>query len=60
MIPIQRDDFESLVKAGLIKFSKMDKNFQITNRQKKGSRKKYYVVEERKILNFLNIKKVEY
>lgn len=53
MIAVHKDEFERLVKANLIDFSKANKNYAIVNLQKKSKRKKYYVVESKKILNFL-------
>lgn len=57
MISISREEFDRLDKAGLINYSKANKNFAIVNRNKKGKRKKYYVVEMKNILNFLGRKK---
>lgn len=57
MILVQKEDFERLTKAGLINFSKMEKNYAIVNAKKKSKRKKYFVVETRKVLNFLGIEK---
>ena len=57
LILVQKEDFERLVKAGLINFSKMEKNYAIVNAKKKSKRKKYFVVETRKILNFLSVDK---
>ena len=57
MILVQKEDFERLTKAGLINFSKMEKNYAIVNARKKSKRKKYFVVETRKVLNFLGIEK---
>lgn len=54
MILVSRKQFEQLKEANLINFSRYERNFTIVNRQKKGCRKKYYVVESRKIMNFLN------
>jgi hypothetical protein len=54
LIAVKREDFERLVKAGLINFSKMGRNYRIVNSKKKSKRKKYFVVENRKILNFLS------
>lgn len=60
MVQIQRRDFEALRGAGLIKFAKSEKNFQITSRQKSKNAKKYYVVESKKIMSFLeNLSKGE-
>lgn len=57
MISVRKDEFERLVKADLINFSKVDKNYAIVNAKKKSKRKKYFVVETKKILNFLGIKR---
>lgn len=57
MISVSREDFERLVKANLIDFSKMNKNYAITSAKKKSRRKRYFVVETRKILNFLGVRK---
>lgn len=57
MISVRREDFERLSKAGLIDYSKVNKNYAIVNAKKKSKRKKYFVVETKKILNFLGIKK---
>ena len=57
MITINRDDFERLRKAKLIKDGKNDKNYRITSAKKKSDRKKYYVVESRPILIFLGLTK---
>lgn len=55
MISIKKEDFERLVKANLINFSKANKNYAIVNAKKKSKRKKYFVVESKKILNFLGV-----
>lgn len=57
MVLVRKDEFDRLVKANLINFSKADKNFAIVSAKKKSRRKKYYVVESRRILNFLGAKK---
>lgn len=57
LILISKEEFERLVKANLINFSKMEKNYAIVNAKKKSKRKKYFVVETKKILNFLGIRK---
>lgn len=57
MIEVSREDFDRLRKANMIDFNKMDKNYRITGRKKSGNRKKYYVVEEKRILNFLGRQK---
>lgn len=56
MIKISRSDMEALRKVGLIKEGR-DRNYTVINRKKKSRRKKYCVVEEPKILAFLNRKK---
>lgn len=53
MVVVRRAQFDKLVKAGLIKFGKYDKNFTTINRQKKSKRKKYAVVESRAIMKVL-------
>lgn len=55
LISIKKEDFERLVKANLINFSKANKNYAIVNAKKKSKRKKYFVVESKKILNFLGV-----
>ena len=55
MISVSKEDFERLVKANLIDFSKMNKNYAITSAKKKSKRKRYFVVETKKILNFLGL-----
>lgn len=58
MIQVQKDEFERLKKAGLIKDNFGEKNYVIVNRGKKSSHKKYFVVEDdRKIMLFLGISK---
>lgn len=47
---------EALRKVGLIKDGS-ERNYTVTNRKKHSSQKDYYVVEDRKILAFLNRKK---
>ena len=54
LILVNRSEFDELRNAGLIRASKYDKNYRIVNKKKCSKRKKYYVVEERAILNFLN------
>lgn len=56
MIKISRSDMEALRKVGLIKEGN-ERNYTVTNRKKHSSQKDYYVVEDRKILAFLNRKK---
>lgn len=56
MIKISRSDMEALRKVGLIKEGS-ESNYTVTNRKKHSSQKDYYVVEDRKILAFLNRKK---
>lgn len=55
MIRIDREDFDRLRKAGLIKFKTQSSapNFYICNKEHKGKSKTYYVVEDYKILRFL-------
>lgn len=53
MVIIRKAQFEALVKSGLIKFGKYDKNFTTINRGKKSRRHKYAVVETRSIINKL-------
>ena len=53
MVIISKAQFDELVKAGLIKFGKYDKNFTTINRNKKSRRHKYAVVETRDIVNKL-------
>lgn len=57
LISVRKEEFDSLVKANLINFSKVNKNYAIVNAKKKSKRKKYFVVETKKILNFLGINK---
>lgn len=54
MILVSRKEFDELRNAKLIRSSKYDKNYRIINKKKNSKRKKYYVVEELSILNFLN------
>ena len=56
MIKISRSDMEALRKVGLIKEGS-ERNYTVTNRKQHSSQKDYYVVEDRKILAFLNRKK---
>ena len=56
MIKISRSDMEALRKVGLIKEGS-ERNYTVTNSKKHSSQKDYYVVEDRKILAFLNRKK---
>lgn len=51
---ISREQFDKLKEAKLLKYGN-DKNFQITSRKKKSNRKKYYIVEDSKILIFLEM-----
>lgn len=55
MIQVSRADIDALRKVGLLKEGR-DRNYTVINR-KKSRRKKYCVVEEPKILAFLNRKK---
>lgn len=48
MVAVRQDEFERLCKAGLINFG-AEKNYAIVNKKKKAKRKKYFVVENRKI-----------
>lgn len=50
MVIISKQQFNELVKAGLIKFDKYNKNFTTINKQKKSRRHKYAVVETRQIM----------
>lgn len=54
---ITKEQFESLEKANLLIHTKFNKNYYITSQKKKSKRHKYYIVETKKILNFLGIKK---
>lgn len=54
MFLASRSEFDELRKAGLIRNSKYDKNYRIVNKKKGSKRKKYFVVEEKAILDFLN------
>ena len=54
MIIVNKSQFNKLVEAGLINFSKYNKNFTTINRQKKSRRHKYAVVETREIIDFFN------
>lgn len=56
MISVSRSEFDALKAVGLIR-NGSNKNYTITNKGKHGSQKKYYVVEEKQILNFLGRKK---
>ena len=60
MKKISREQWDELRKANLIKYrvtkdgrSVQEPNFYICNKTHKGARKTYYVVEEKRILNFL-------
>ena len=55
MLLVQHDEFNKLREAGLIRDNKYDKNYRIVNKGKKNGHKKYFVMEENKILSFLNI-----
>lgn len=57
MILITREQFDRLEKAKLIRHDSMNKNYCIVNRNKKSKRKKYFVEENYKILNFLGLSK---
>ena len=54
LIQVTRDKFEALGEAGILVSSKANKNYYIASKHKKSRRHKYYVVESRKILEFLN------
>ena len=54
MIIVNKSQFNKLVEAGLINFSKYNKNCTTINRQKKSRRHKYAIVEARAIIDFLN------
>ena len=56
MIQVSRADIDALRKVGLLKEGR-DRNYTVINRKKKSRRKKYCVVDEPKILAFLNRKK---
>ena len=53
MVTINKPQFESLVKAGLIQFGIYNKNFRVINKKKKSARKKYAVVETPDIIRHL-------
>lgn len=53
MIQVTKEQFDKLDNANLIDYSRYNRNFTIVNKNKKGNRKKYYVVESRRILTFL-------
>ena len=57
MIEVKRIDFEKLKKAGLIKDNRWNqwKNYAVVNKKKKSARKKYFVVEEKAIMEFLGL-----
>lgn len=57
MIKVDREDFDKLRKAGLIKFKTKysSPNFYICNKEHKGNSKTYYVVEDFKILKYLGL-----
>lgn len=57
MIQVSRNEFDMLREANLIRFG-LNKNYRITNKTKSGSRKKYYVVEERQIMKYLKDNKI--
>ena len=50
LVIIGKQQFAELVKSGLIKFDKYNKNFTTINRQKKSHRHKYAVVETKQIM----------
>ena len=53
---IEKEDFERLRKANLLR-DLPEKNYMVTNKNKKSSRKKYFIVEEKKLLAFLGLLK---
>lgn len=55
---VTRSEFDELREAGLIRFGR-NKNYRIMNKNKSGKRKKYVVVEEQRILDFLDRKAAE-
>lgn len=55
MIQIEKEDFERLRKAGLIRDTLYNRNYTIINKGKKSHHKKYFVMEEKKILAFLGL-----
>lgn len=55
MIQVQKEEFDRLRKAGLIRDTIYDRNYTIINRGKKSSHKKYFVMEEKKIMTFLGL-----
>lgn len=61
MIKIDREDFDRLREAGLIKFktNHSSPNFYICNKEHNGKSKTYYVVEDFKILKYLGIFKTD-
>lgn len=56
MRQVTREEFQALMDAKLLHSCPMNKNYKVVNRKKKSKRKKYFVVEERKILEFLGEK----
>ena len=57
LILVTKEQFKELGEAGLLDATRGSKNYYITSHKKKSRRHKYYVVEDRKILNFLRGKK---
>lgn len=55
LVLVSKEQYESLKKAGLINYSKARRNFRQTGRGKPAKRRKFYVVESKKILQFLGI-----
>lgn len=53
MVTINKPQFESLVRAGLIQFGIYNKNFRVINKKKKSARKKYAVVETPDVMQHL-------
>ena len=56
MKQVTREEFQALMEAKLLHSRPMNKNYKVVNRKKKSKRKKYFVVEEHKILEFLGEK----
>ena len=57
MIEVKKIDFERLKRAGLIKENAWNqwKNYAVVNKKKRSARKKYFVVEEKAIIEFLGL-----
>ena len=58
MVTVNKEQFNELVKCGLISFSKYNKNFTVINKQKKSRRHKYAVVETKAIMQ--KLKEIHY